>query len=151
MRRFIRIAALILLGATACGDGKPPLRAKIVQRQDELIGGRSAKAKLGDFLIENDRIKAIVGGTGPGWAAGVFGGTLLDVDRHRWQSGMRDGHGYDAFSEAFPLANLLVVNPADPKQVLRLKADGFSIDKQPGSVAVLKDGSDGKEAIIRVQ
>jgi hypothetical protein len=64
---------------------------------------------------------------------------------------MRDGHGYDAFSEAFPLANLLVVNPADPKQVLRLKADGFSIDKQPGSVAVLKDGSDGKEAIIRVQ
>ena len=38
------------------------VRAVKVTRQDELIGGPSAKGKIGDFLIENDQLRAVVAG-----------------------------------------------------------------------------------------
>lgn len=141
---------LVLLATTGC-DQKTVLRARPITRQDDLIGGPSAKGKLGDFLLENGEIRAVIGGPAPGWAAGVFGGTLLDVDRVRWQSEYRNGKGWDAFSEAFPLANLLVANPAMPKQVLKLGADDLTLQESSGSVRVLKDGSDGIEAVVRVE
>jgi len=141
----------------ACSDGGPPVRAYQVTRQDELIGGPSAKGKLGDFIIENDQIRALVGNVGPGWAAGVFGGTLLDVDRHRWWSKDRNGRGWDSFSEAFPLANLLVVDPLNPTRAVRLPAkgdpdQGIRVETQVAFLGIPegKDGRDG-EAVIRVQ
>ena len=154
MRNSQQAALWLLLGvvfATGGCDQKAVLRAKQVTRQDELIGGPSAKGKLGDFLLENGEIRAIVGGPAPGWAAGVFGGTLLDVDRARWQSEYRNGKGLDAFSEAFPMANLLLANPAEPRQVLKLAPDQLTLQESSGSVRVLKDGSDGQEAVIRVE
>lgn len=144
---------LLAISAFSC-DSSVVLRAKKIESQNELIGGPSAKSKLGDFLIENDQIRATIGGPGPGYAAGVFGGTLLDVDRHRWQSEYQDGHGFDAFSEAFPLANLLIPNPADPKRALKLTADKIEVVTQgegAPTISVIKDGSDGKEAIVRVE
>lgn len=148
---------LIVTIFQACAGQKPPLRAYQVTRQDQLIGGPSAKGKVGDFIIENDQIRALVGNVGPGWAAGVFGGTLLDVDRHRWWSEDRNGRGWDSFSEAFPLANLLVVDPQDPLRVVRLPTsnDPDSPVRVETTIAFVgvpegKDGRDG-EAVIRVQ
>ncbi|NOZ02976.1 MAG: hypothetical protein GXP54_13980, partial [Deltaproteobacteria bacterium] len=142
------MAAVVFL--PGCETDGPPLRAVQITRQDQLIGGPSAKGKLGDFLIENNRMRAIVGNIGPGWAGGIFGGTLLDVDRHRWRSENRDGNGWDSFAESFPLANLLVVNPAQPKNILKFEKDGFKIENTVSAVRILKDGSDG-EAVIRVE
>jgi hypothetical protein len=148
--------ALLAAVATAAGgcDSDSLLQAKRIESQNELIGGPSAKSKLGDFKIENDQLRATIGGPGPGWAAGVFGGTLLDVDRHRWQSAHQAGHGFDAFAESFPLANLLIPNPADPKKVLKLTAEDVQVVTEgtdAPTVSVVKDGSDGKEAMIRVR
>lgn len=136
-------AVLVLLPVlVACDSDGPPLTAVKITRQDQLIGGPSAKGKLGDFLIQNDRIRAIVGNASPGWAGGIFGGTLLDVDRHRWRSQYQYGKGWDSFSEAFPLANLLVVNPSVDKNVLGLGKDGddndiFQIDSSVSGIRVL--------------
>jgi hypothetical protein len=148
MRALLLAGGLLALLA-GCHDGKSLLRAKQIERHDELIGGPSAKGKLGDYLIENDRVRAIVGGLGQGWAGGVFGGSLLDVDRRRWQSELRDGNGWDNFSETFPLANLLVSNPDDPTRALLLGPDSIQVKADARAVTVVKDGSDG-EAIIRV-
>ncbi len=148
---WFQLAAVILAlgGAAGCNDDGL-LKAKLIERQDELIGGPSAKAKIGDFLLENDQIRVVIGGPGPGFSAGVFGGTVLDVDLRRFESEYRGGHGWDSFSEAFPLANLLVVNPSDPTEALRLDSDGVQIDLTNGGVFVVKDGSDGEEAVVRV-
>lgn len=148
---WIAAAAVVVLAIAAAGcndDGM--LRAKMVERQDELIGGPSAKAKIGDFLLENDKIRTVIGGPGPGYSAGVFGGTVLDVDLRRFESEYRGGHGWDSFSEAFPLANLLVVNPSNPTEAIRLDAEGVQVDLTNGGVFVYKDGSDGEEAVVRV-
>ncbi|MBU0551394.1 hypothetical protein KKB55_01685 [Myxococcota bacterium] len=149
--RFI-IASALLLSLWACqeGDGRPPLRAKVIERQDELIGGPTAKGKLGDLLIENDEIRVIIAGVGPSYTAGIFGGSVVDVDKHRWRGGVRQGHGYDHFAETFPLANLLVPNPAQPPWGLEFNPEGFNIRPQAAVVQVIKDGSDG-EAIVRVE
>ncbi len=156
MRKATLVVAA-LLAAQACESGKPPVRAYQVTRQDQLIGGPSAKGKVGDFIVENDQIRALIGNVGPGWAAGVFGGTLLDVDRHRWWSQDRSGKGWDSFSEAFPLANLLVVDPLDPTRVIRLPttSDPDSPVRVETTIAFVgipegKDGRDG-EAVVRVQ
>lgn len=143
------VALLAVAAGTGCGNNDL-LRAKMVERQDELIGGPSAKAKIGDFLLENDKIRVIIGGPGPGFSAGVFGGTVLDVDLRRFEAEYRQGKGWDSFSESFPLANLLVVNPSNPTEAIRLDAEGARVDLTNGGVFVLKDGTDGEEATIRV-
>lgn len=171
----IPLAIGVLAAASlSCTDGLK-LRATQVQRQDELIGGPSARGKVGDYLLENDRIRAVVGGPGPGFAAGIFGGTLLDLDLQRPEAEYRDKRGFDAFSESFPLANLLIVNPSNPRQVLRLTpktgftpdpkcadatfpegakypdCNGLKLESTTGSVRIIRDGSDGQEATVRVE
>jgi hypothetical protein len=151
LQRIALVAALAAgLTAAACTDGYG-LRAKRVERYDELIGGPTAKGKIGDFLLENDRIRVVVSGNGPSYTAGLFGGTVLDVDLQRAEAQYRAGNGFDSFAEAFPLANLLVVNPSSPKQAFSLTEDGIQLVESEGSVRVLKDGSDGTEATIRVE
>ena len=140
-----------LLSGCHQDDGRPKLQAKIIQRQDELIGGPTAKGKLGDILMENDQIRVIISNIGPSYSAGIFGGTITDIDRHRWRSGERSGMGWDHFAESFPLANLLVVNPASPR--LGLEDEGGYQLKPVGeaeTVRIVKDGSDG-EVIVRVE
>lgn len=151
MRRTNSLIALLLIASSvwACAEDKTWVSAKQIESYNEMIGGPSAKGKLGDYLIENDQIRAIIGGTGPAFAAGVFGGTLLDIDRYRWRSDERGAQGHDAFSDAFPLANLLVVNPADPRWSLKLSDEAFTMERSVSAVQIIKDGSDG-EAIIRV-
>lgn len=153
MRRIVLLAALgALLGTTACQEGLG-LRAKRVERQDELIGGPTAKGKIGDFLLENDKIRVVISGPGATFTAGLFGGTVLDVDLQRWESQHAAGNGFDSFAEAFPLANLLIPNPMNPQQMIKATDAGFDLVPQSGTVMVLpgKDGSDGQEATIRVE
>ena len=154
-RRILRLGWMgavlaLLLVLQACDPDGPPLRAYQITRQDQLIGGPSAKGKLGDIKIENDRIRAIIANVGPAWSAGIFGGGLIDVDRYRWRSENRNGKGWDSFSEAYTAANLLAVNPANPQRTLKFGSDAFEVTNTVGSVTVLKDGSDG-EAVIRVK
>ncbi len=151
MRRIALLAVLAtLLPAAACTDGWG-LSAKRVERQDELIGGPTAKGKIGDFLLENDKIRVVISAPGPTFTAGLFGGTVLDVDLQRSESEYRNGRGFDAFAEAFPLANLLIANPMNPLQVVTAEQAGFKLTPIDGQVNVLKDGSDGTEAIVEVK
>lgn len=152
---LVAIAVLAVLGG--CNDSTPEdtdadrsLVAKQVETQRELIGGPSARGKIGDYLIENDQVRFIVAGKGPAWQGGVFGGTLLDADLVRSDEETQYGNGFDAFSETFPLVNLIETNPELDGRRIAFTDDGLSLVAVPSAITVLKDGSDGREAIVRV-
>lgn len=118
MRHFL--PCLLLVGLLwGCGDAVGPdsadlLVAKKITSADQLIGGPSARGKLGDYLLANGRVRFIISGEQPSYMGGTFGGTLVDADLQRGRADQRNGAGNDAFSESFPLVNLLVPNPNRP-------------------------------------
>jgi hypothetical protein len=116
-----------------CNEGDDLLRAKRIEARFELVGGPVAMADVGDYLLENDQIRVAILGAKDSPGPGVFGGSVVDIDRRRPRIGFEGGQGRDRFAETFPLANLLVPDPT------------------AADVRVLRDGSDGEEASIRVE
>lgn len=135
----MRLVGLILLAlfvaalSSSCGDDPKSLRAKLIEDRAELVGGPVAVADVGDYLLENDQIRVAILRAVDSPGPGVFGGSVVDIDRRRPRIEFQNGHGRDRFAETFPVANLMVPEPSEM------------------DVSVLKDGSDGKEAAIRVQ
>ena len=131
----VAAAALsLLLGG--CQEGGRTLRAFQAESLNELIGGPGAVGQTGDFVLENDRIRAVVLGpherdhsAGPG----LFGGSLADLDLRRQEHRFHGGKGLDSFAEMIPMVNLLFPEPQPP-----------DLD-----VSVVSDGSDGEEARVR--
>ena len=139
-RRVLRTLASALFATTlaallaaSCNSGEGLLRAKQIEHLSERVGGPVAMADVGDFLLENDQIRVAILRSVDSPGPGVFGGSLVDIDIRRPRIGAKGGEGRDRFAESFPLANLLVPEPTT------------------ADVRVLKDGSDGKEASIRVE
>ena len=139
LRPTTRSALASLTLASAIGPGVPScnsdnlLRAKQIEARSELVGGPVSVADIGDFLLENDQIRVAIltGRDSPG--PGVYGGSVVDLDRRRSQMGTEGGQGRDRFAEMFPVVNLVVPDPTMT------------------DVSVIADGSDGQEAGIRVE
>lgn len=130
------LALLLVFAAIApgsCNAGDSLLRAKQIETRHELVGGPVAMADVGDFLLENDQVRIAILGPKDSPAPGVFGGSIVDIDRRRPNRGLGEAMGHDRFSESFPMANLMVPEPGQTE------------------VSVLEDGSDGKRAVIRVE
>ena len=119
--------------AGSCNDDSALLRAKIIEERGELVGGPVAMADIGDYLLENDQIRVAILRPIDSPGPGVFGGSVVDIDRRRPRIEFQGGHGLDRFAESFPVANLMVPEPAESQ------------------VEVLRDGSDGERATIRVR
>ena len=137
MTRF-RTLGLLLATALAvlagCAQDEPNLlSARRATTRWELVGGPVAYADVGDFVLENDKLRAAILDPGRSWGPGVFGGSLVDLDIRRKDGRFPPGQGRDRFAEVFPLANLLTPAPTGSQ------------------VLVVADGSDGKEATIRVE
>ncbi len=126
-----------LLGAVAasgCAQEEPNLlSARRAVSRSELVGGPVAYGDVGDFVLENDKVRAVILDTGRSWGPGLFGGSLVDLDIRRRDGRYPEGHGRDRFAEVFPLANLLVPAPTGSE------------------ISVVRDGKDGAEAAIRVE
>ncbi|MGM0554924.1 MAG: hypothetical protein ACQEVA_00945 [Myxococcota bacterium] len=144
---FIKNGRLFALGAVflslgliaiypAClPDGEPDARshAKQITSRHELIGGPTAVGEVGDFLLENDKIRVVVEDVGFASGSGLFGGSLIDIDRihQNVEGSLLGGNGEDTFGEFFPAFFLEMINPEE--------------------VVVLNDGSDGEAAIVEVR
>jgi len=120
------------LGGAACQDDEPFARAYRATSPDQLIGGDVAMARLGDFILENDKIRIAILDKDSSPAPGVFGGTLVDADLQRPESIYRNGNGHDQLAEIFPVVNLFFPRP------------------DTGDVRIISDGSGGGPAILRV-
>ncbi|MEE2830616.1 MAG: hypothetical protein VX498_15620 [Myxococcota bacterium] len=133
------IAALPLLAS--CGGSNGAASAYTITSADQLIGGPAADAWVGDFMLENQHLRAAILGdrcqpddqlgvvcSTPG--PGLFGGTLADIDLKRGNSSEGSGKGHDGFTELFGTINMDV--------------------SEAHKVEVVADGSDGRAAIVRV-
>ncbi len=105
MWRWLLVAVSALLAA--CGSKKPPTNellrcefdvmsrsdlftatgtgaaARKVEAASDLIGGQFAGGRLGDYVLENDKIRAIIGQPGRDLFHVPFGGHLIDADVKR--------------------------------------------------------------------
>ncbi len=55
-------------------------RAKVVACREELVAGRLAAGRIGDFVLENDRVRAIIRGPGEGfYLQGSGAGGIVDA------------------------------------------------------------------------
>ena len=100
-----------------------------VSTQSQLIGGPKAIGQIGDYLLENDKIRVIIHGPGENRANTLFPGSVIDVDLRRPQGG--DGRGNDQMGEVTPAFLFEAFNPT--------------------SFEVTADGSDGGAAVVTIE
>lgn len=93
-------------GGAGCDSAPEPLSAaRQVKNRSDLVGGVRALGDLGDFLIENDKVRVVIQGPGFSRGFGVYGGSLIDADLRRPDdkgTDHRKGTGLDTFGELFP-------------------------------------------------
>ena len=108
-------------------------RAFVVDSRTQLIGGPTALGDIGDYMLENDRVRVVIQDKTFNRGAGVFGGSLIDADLVRpTNSGtVLGGSGNDSFGELFPAFFLEMINPEE--------------------IEVINDGKDGNAAIVEVR
>ena len=137
LRALFLLTALFL---SACPpSAEVPAAAYLIETIDQRVGGPSASAIDGDFVLENGYVKAAILSnrctgdgidricTSPG--PGLFGGSMIDIDLRRSDSDAGGGRGNDQFAEMFSAVNLNMT--------------------ETQTVEILADGSDGGPAIIR--
>lgn len=104
---------------------KGQVRAGLVTKEAELIGGVTAKAKVGDYKLYNDQVAVTIGRAGVSRGYHPYGGQILDADI------IRNGPGKSSFGEVIAALDLSV-----------LRAD---------EVKVVNDGTNGEPARVRVR
>jgi hypothetical protein len=104
--------------------------ARQVTSRIQLVGGDRALGEVGDFLLENEKIRTVIQGPGYSRGFGVYGGSLIDADLRRPNETGTSGEaiGNDQFGELFPAFFIQAVN----------------VDH----VAVINDGKGGESASI---
>jgi len=136
MRRVVAYAAVLGLTCSTAEPAKPVLplderlpagraRAGVITRAEELLTGDTAKGRIGDFKLYNDRVAIVIAQLGFGGYQ-PFGGIILDADRVR-PAGEK---GRSTFGEVVAAFDLMIMKPA--------------------SIEVVNDGSDGTAAVVRV-
>ena len=90
MKRIF-LSMLLLAGCREAGF----VRALQIENRSQAIGGPSALADLGDFVLENDQIRVAILQGKNSLGPGVFGGSLVDADLRRPESEFRGGNGLD--------------------------------------------------------
>jgi hypothetical protein len=108
----------------------PPgeVRAGRIRSDAELVGGLTAKARIGDYKIYNDRIAVTIASAETAIGFHPYGGVILDADV------VRDGPGASAFGE---------VVIAYDFQVLETEAIEVVSDGRSGEARIRVTGSDG--------
>lgn len=150
MRRFsaahVVLVPLLALAAS-CPSTPPQSRAFQIAKRDQLIGGPRALGEVGDWMIENSKVRFIIQDAGFSRGFGVFGGALLDADLVREQSGVGSsdgGTGRDNFGEMFPAFFLEALDPREVRD-----PNDPSVKLPP--IEIENDGSDGKAAVLVVR
>lgn len=111
MNRILVLAfcVLVLLGFGTC-QREPaamlPRAFRVTDRAQLFGGGPRALGEVGDFMMENDRIRVVIQNAGFSRGFGVYGGSIIDADLRRFdQQGRNESNrlgGNDIFAEMFP-------------------------------------------------
>lgn len=104
--------ATALMWTTGCTTTEGGASAKKITSRMQLVGGDRALGDVGDYLIENERVRVVVQGPGFSRGFGVYGGSLIDADARRPSEVGTSGQpiGNDQFGELFPAFFVQAVN-----------------------------------------
>ncbi len=111
------------LGPFLAGTGQA--HAQKIETSGQLLAGPNAVGKLGDYLLENEKIRVVVQAEGRAFGPLPYGGTIIDADL------AGAGAGNDQFGEIGLLYN-------------------FGRTLKPDQYEVLADGSDGGTSIVAI-
>ncbi len=142
--------ALLLLGSCQSDEPQGFAQAYQATHRDQLIGGPGALGEVGDWVIENDKIRLVVQNTTFNRGTGLFGGSLIDADLVR-PAGEGDpfgGNGRDTFGEAFPAYFLEVI---DPQEIVVVDPAEMDRDDIHPDAAVLEVRGDGGEFVTMLR
>lgn len=147
MRALVVTAALTLALCSSCPSSPPTSHAYKIGARAQLIGGPRALGEVGDWMLENNKVRFIVQDVGFSRGFGVFGGALLDADLVRENSGRGNsegGVGKDNFGEMFPAFFLEALDPQEVR-------DPNDPAKTLPPIEIENDGADGKAAVLVVR
>lgn len=137
IRRLLTLSMLAGIPSLAVLAGCTPdgamAHASRIESLDQAIGGPKATARVGDYLLENNKVRFAVLDGRYSYGPAPYGGTLVDADLVRSDPKWGGGHGNDQMAETFSAVDLDLAAADTPEEV-----------------QILNDGSDGKAAIIRV-
>lgn len=114
MRKLISniVILAIIAASSACTQGESePIRpnesvvqdtAFTIHKKSQLIGGPVAQGRVGDFLLSNGVIRAIIQKSRKNASVNSFGGNIIDADLAREPG----DEGQDNFGSLFPLVNI---------------------------------------------
>jgi hypothetical protein len=57
--------------------------ARVIERADQLLGGPTARGRLGDVRLENDKLAVVIAQAGASRGYHPYGGVILDADKKR--------------------------------------------------------------------
>ncbi len=152
----LAVGAVAVCAAACTGSAKPHARAERIGSLDDVIGGPHAVGQIGDYLLENDKIRLVISDTGVtsdpktttlGRVNTVYGGSLIDADLRR--VGGDHGHGNDQLAELLPAFVFSVIDPTDVCIPTR-DTHACPTAQELASGVALADGSDGRAAEVRV-
>lgn len=115
-------------GCGSSGPAKGTGTLRPITTIEETIGGVEAGGRVGDFLFDNGRVRFTVQAPGSATGWGIYGGSVVDLDRSVPSPDPRTGD--DRLQEMFFECDLR----------------GFL----PESATVINDGADGQPAVLRL-
>ncbi|MCC6159181.1 MAG: PHP domain-containing protein [Deltaproteobacteria bacterium] len=146
---LVSIIALIFVAACEDAEEFREARAYKIDSRSQLIGGPKALGTLGDYMLENDKIRVIVNGQPTDMTGGMpnkWGGAIIDADIQRVESFFDPAvGGKDALVEILPIMDVKTFgydNVYDSGPIVRVPQD---------AVEILRDGGDGNTAEVRVK
>jgi hypothetical protein len=143
---------IVCLTLTACqedqGEDFYEARAYRVTSLGQLIGGPKALGNMGDFILENDKIRVLVNGQPTDWVGASpnkWGGAVLDADIRRFEEyGERYESGRDLLLEVVPMFDLKTFGYDT------LYAEGPVVRIPQDAILVQQDGSGTGAAEVKV-
>jgi hypothetical protein len=100
---------LSLLSLGTCqrpSEPLPPRAFRVTDRTQLFGGGPRALGEVGDYMLQNDRIRVVIQNAGFSRGFGVYGGGIIDADLRRFdEQGRSESNrlgGHDIFAEMFP-------------------------------------------------
>jgi hypothetical protein len=114
MRRliFVLLPLLIAFLVHGCAASRGGASARLITNRAQLVGGDRALGDVGDYLLENDKVRIVIQKPGFSRGFGVYGGSLIDADLRRpFENGTSgEPSGNDQFGELFPAFFVQAVN-----------------------------------------
>jgi len=103
------------------------VRVFVAEREDQLIGGPAAQGRVGDIVMENDKVRFVIEKDDRVIGPCPFGGNIIDADIVR----PAGEPGQDVIGEVCQMINA-----------------GRTLD--PDSIEIVNDGSDGKPGVVAI-